>query len=1236
MKKPALIPVLTFLLVTGAIPLTGEVESQPLQPRSAGNGKTLFEKLSPEHTGLRHVNPILTDHPLRRQYVGGYACGGLAIGDIDGDGWQDIFAVGGPVANALYLQRHDQVSTKQLRFQDVTAKVPGLDGGDLWGAGAAFVDIDGDDDLDLFICNYDAPNQFFINETIEPGKPVLIEKAKEMGIQFVDASFMPHFVDYDRDGDLDLFILGYQYRDPKGRPRNPPYYEENGQYFLKEGADQYYGIIKDPKGNPLFTNVGRPDYLLRNDGGRFKDVTKEAGIDGVGVGNSAVWFDYNNDRYPDLYIANDFKLPDQFYVNNGDGTFTDRVKEAMPHITWFSMGSDVADLDQDGRLDLLVSDMAGTTHYRSKVSMGEMSTNSDFLKYSDPQQYMRNALFLSTESPRFLEAAYLAGLANTDWTWAVKLGDYDNDGMVDVFFTNGSARMFNHSDLSPDKEEWYGKTEWDVWADSGERHEENLAFQNTGNLKFKNVSEKWGLGEPSMSYSCAHGDLDNDGDLDLVVADLNQPIAVYQNQAQDGNRVRLRLKSAKGNRDGLGALVTLESGGKRHVRQIMPMTGFLSCNEPYLHIGLGKAATIEKLTVDWPSGARQILTNLNANHLYVIHEAGEKAGPKRYGHPLFATSRTVPAIQHREREYDDYARQPLLPYQHSQLGPGMALGDVDGDGDDDFYMCRAAGTRRAVYINEGKGQLKVRDIGPFAGAEELEDMAALFFDADTDGDEDLYVVSGGVECDPGDPLLQDRLYINDGKGNFSKASLSLPNFSGSVAAAGDVDRDGDLDLFVGGRVIPGQYPVTPASALLINESRPGQLKFSDQSVTVAPGLNQTGLVTSALWSDADGDGWLDLLVTHEWGPLKIYHNEPAGSAGRKLIDRTKESGVSKILGWWSGIAGGDIDRDGDIDYLVTNFGLNTKYKASMDKPELLFYGDMDGTGKPHLIEAKFENDICYPRRGLSCSSHAMPLVRKQMKTFHNFGMASLQELYTPKRLQESLRFEANTLETGWFKNEGKDAKGNVRFQFRPLPRMAQIAPSFGALLTDFDGNGYLDAFLAQNFHAPQVETGHMDGGLSMWLAGGPHGSFAPTGPRTSGISIRGDAMGASVTDFNRDGRPDILVSVNNGDLQAYDNYAKVLTKNRFLQIELRGRPGNPGAVGARVKLRFEDSARHSTQVAEVYAGGSYLSQSTRALFFGFPPEAKPTAIDVHWPNGKATRSTVTRPEGRTVISMPES
>ncbi|MCP4190838.1 MAG: RNA-binding protein [Planctomycetaceae bacterium] len=1225
------------------------IKSQPLNPAKVpadeASPGTKFQLLSPQETGIDFVQPIDITHPKKQIYVGGFASAGVAIGDLNNDGLQDVFITGGPVKNRLYLQMAHPDGSASFRFKDVTEKA-GVDGGDTWCSGASMVDIDNDGDLDIYVCKYDSPNELFINRTTHGGTIRFDESAREYGLDLVDACLVSAFCDYDLDGDLDVFIAGYQYVNPAGRPKEPPVIENNGRYSIEPEFQKYYGIIRGPDGGQVFTNIGREDYLLESNAANnpqagivFTNVTNRAGIEGVGVGNSVVWWDYNNDGLPDLFIGNDFKAPDQLYRNNGNRTFTDVIRKTVSHTTWFSMGSDVGDINNDGRLDLFVSDMAGTTHYRSKVTMGEMSANKTFLMTSEPRQFMRNALFLNTGSDRFLEAAYLGGIANSDWSWATKMADFDNDGWVDIFMTNGAARMFNHSDRNFTDEQRHGKTQWELWENSAPRLEENLAFKNQGDLNFKDVSVPWGLHHKGMSYSTAYGDLDNDGDLDLIVTNLDEPVSVYKNQTDDAHRVRIRLVGQRSNRYGVGAIVRIETQAGQQVRQMMPMTGFVSCNEPLLHFGLGEAEKISKLTVEWPSRVVQEFHDLEADQLYEITEAGNptKQSVAAAAKPLFRAAKSFPAIKHTETDYDDFARQPLLAFKHSQLGPGIATGDIDRDGDLDFYIGRAAGQRRAIYLNRGKGQLGVRSLDAFRADTQHEDMGAIFFDADGDGADDLYVVSGSVECEPGASVLRDRLYLNDGKGHFKRTADALPDFrdSGSVVCAADYDRDGDLDLFVGGRIIPGQYPVAPNSRLLTNESQPAKPSFVDETAQLAPELMKTGLVTSAIWSDPDNDGWIDLLVSHEWGPIKYFRNEPNADGQRQLIDRTEEAGLSERLGWWNGINGRDLDNDGDIDYVVSNFGLNTTYHASEEKPELLYYGDFDESGTPHLIEAKYEKDRCLPRRGMSCSSHAMPFVRQKLGTFHNFGLATLEDIYTEKKLSESLRLVANELSSGILINLGKNASGVPSFQFQPLPKLAQISPAFGVSIADFDADGWADCFLAQNFFSPQFETGRMDSGLSLMLRGqgkGPDEAihFKASWPRESGISIPADAKATSVLDFTEDGRLDLLVTTNDNEIEAF---ASLPTKNRELKVELLGPPGNPQCVGAQVTIEFADGTMPA-QMAEIYAGSGYLSQCSSKLLFGCGPEGKPQLAKIRWPNGKLTTEPIRDDQSTLILRQP--
>ncbi|NNC86943.1 MAG: CRTAC1 family protein, partial [Akkermansiaceae bacterium] len=619
--------------------------------------------------------------------------------------------------------------------------------------------------------------------------------------------------------------------------------------------------------------------------------------------------------------------------------------------------------------------------------------------------------------------------------------------------------------------------------------------------------------------------------------------------------------------------------------------------------------------VQWPGGGVQSYADFAADRLYTITQGWQDAGPagsrppaEQPPLPLYGPSLATGDVIHRENAYDDFARQPLLPNKLSRLGPALAVGDVNGDGREDLFAGGAAGAPGRLFLNKSGRYVGVEG-SPLEGDRAAEDMGALFLDADRDGDLDLYVAGGGYEFEEDADELRDRLYLNDGKGNFQQApETALPEArdSGSCVVACDFDRDGDLDLFVGGRVIPGRYPLSPNSRLLRNDSTPGTVRFADVTDSLAPGLRESGLVTGALWSDADHDGWPDLLVAHEWGPIKVYRN-----AEGTLQDRTAESGTGELLGWWNGITGRDLDGDGDIDYVVTNFGLNTKYHATPGKPARLYYGDFDGSGKPRLVEAEYEGETLFPIRGKSCSTAAMPHLANKFGSFRAFAMAELQEIYTPQCLEDSHTFEAKVLESGVLLNDGAG-----HFRFQPLPRIAQISPAFGVKLTELNGDGHPDLYLVQNFFSPQIETGRMDGGVSQAFLGKGDGRFVPLEPSRSGLVVPGDAMSLVVTDLDGDRRPDFVVGINDDQALAFRQQGE--RHGGTVQVRLQGAPGNPTAVGARVGVVLEDGHR---QTAEVYAGDGYLGQSSPVLTFGIPPGESLRQIDVRWPDGSESTST---------------
>ena len=1194
-----------------------EPSARPLAAPSvpASPGAPLFTRMTPEETGIDTVTLMEVNHPMSYLYHSGMTCGGVAVGDFDGDGKPDIFFAGSTGPNQLYRQ------TGEMKFEDITASAgAGLDGGDAWSAGVTAADVNGDGRLDLYVNNYLRPNQLFLNMGEGPdGAPVRFrECAKEAGLDVVDCSHSAAFADYDGDGRLDVYVLTNRIEDPDGEPAQPPFAKEvvPGELpAILPAKARHYRTWRYDEQSWGFEPIGTPDLLFRQTGvtadgvPTFEDVTAKAGIAGYGDGLSVTWWDPDADGDPDIYVGNDFIEGDRWYENNGDGTFTNVLKQRVPHTPWFSMGADFGDVNGDGRLDLLVADMSATSHFKSKTTMGVMGGVT--LKrtfYDDPPQLMRNALYLSTGTGRYEEGAYAYKVSSTDWTWAVKFADYDLDGWQDVYFTNGISRHMNDSDIKITTEMLVGKHMFDFWKDGEMRKEMNRVYQNSHGEKFAEATEAWGLGHVGVSYGSALADLDGDGDPDLITVNLEEPNSIYRNDASNPNRIAVELRGKGANTRALNATVRIRTAQGSQVRHLSPATGYLSCNEPVLLFGLGEDTKVEELSVRWPHGGVQTLKDLAAGQRYVIEEdpdavrpAGEPPVP-----PVFSAHEQLDAVKQKDGGWEnDFTRphQSLLPWAFSQLGPALACADVDGDGDTDFFLGGSAGELSQLRINQGDGRFSAKWTGAFAKDKACEDAGAVFLDADGDGDADLFVAGGSNDFEAGAAENRDRLYLNDGKGGFTAAAAgTLPEdgLIGSAVTAADFDRDGDLDLFIGTRLKAWTYPLSETSRLLVNESAGGKPKFVEAPSEMMPALGELGMITAAMAVDLDRDGWVDLLTAAEWGPVRWFRNEEG-----RLIDRSEAAGLAAVTGFWNSIAVADFNHDGKLDIAAGNLGLNTKYKQpAQDRPHLSYYGEFDANG-PEFVEVKREGEKLYPERGRSCSSRAMPFIAEKFGTFKTFALASLDDIYSEEKLAKARRYAVTEFQSGVFLNEGG------KFTFQPLPRAAQIAPVFGLSAGDFTGDGHDDLVLTGNFlMGPQIEAGPFDGGLGLVLKGDGKGGLAVVSAAESGLTLDGDHRALVRTDLDGDGRPDLIAATNDGPLEGLRHRAD--DGGRWLAVRLP----QPLAAGAIVTFRRDGQA---DQTVALTAGGGYWSQDDSVAWFGLGKDAHGAgSIEVNWPDGTKT------------------
>ncbi|GAB3798251.1 VCBS repeat-containing protein [Spirosoma humi] len=1169
---------------------------------------TRFERLTADHTGIDFANTITESDSLNVldfEYL--YNGGGVGVGDFNGDGLADVFFAGNQVSSRMYLNKGN------FTFNDITDSAGVRT--TYWCTGVAVADINQDGRQDIYVSTIhpdrrkSVPNLLFINQGNDAnGVPHFQESAQAAGLADSSYSTQATFLDYDRDGDLDIFLLTNALetfnRNNVVGPRNDGSARSRDKLFRNDAIMSVASRDSNSQTASQAPSLGCAAL-------HFTDVSEQAGLVHEGWGLGVIVNDVNQDGWPDIYVANDFQSNDVWLVNNQNKTFSNRIAETLKHQSHNSMGMDMADINNDGLNDLAVVDMLPDDNLRQKTMFASIPYDRFQMarRLGYQPQYIRNMLQLnrgfwqgtnpsssSPALPLFSDIGYLAGTAATDWSWSALFSDLDNDGHQDLLITNGYRKDITDLDFTS-----YNRESGTFGSDADRRtqllkrirdlepvYKPNFLFHNAGNLHFTDVAHDWGLTEASFTNGTAYADFDNDGDMDLVMNNINDPAFIYQNKTIDNagdssanHFLKINLLGMPGNLEGLGTKVAVWAGGKVYYSEYTRQRGYQSTMASGIHLGLGAAKRIDSLHVLWPGGTGQVIRNLAPNQTLVLDERKAVRQSPSFmqiqgsAKPLLAE---VPAsngldFQHQEDDFVDYkAQQTLLSHKHSQIGPGLAIGDVDGNGLDDIYIAGSAykgGTFLLQQTNTaiGKATFRRKD----RPAKKPEETGVLLFDADADGDLDLYAVHGSTEFGRDEASCQDSLYLNDGKGNFRASPKALPNTmsSGSCVIATDFDHDGDLDLFIGGRVVPQRYPEAARSYLLRNDSVKGvSVRFTDVTDQLAPGLGRAGLVCAALWTDVDRDGWQDLMLAGEFMPISVFMNQ----AGRRFIPKASPE-LAKATGFWNSLTAGDFDNDGDMDYIAGNFGLNSRLQASSSQPVSVYAADYDKNGTLDPILGFFNGGIEYPFHPRDVLTDQIPSFKKKMTSYAAYGKTTLTNLLSADDQKQALIKRATYLKSAYIENRAG------LFILHELPIEAQFSPVFGTLATDIDHDGNLDVLLVGNDHATEVLTGLQDAGLGLGLLGDGRGNFKAITPAHSGFVVDKDAKSLACLMLGN-GQLYYVTTQNNGPLRVFREANDQITYKRVgydaFSLSESVRPGQKRKV-------------------EFSYGGGYLSQSSRVI-----------------------------------------